>query len=537
MYIRIIFGLLLGIVLSLSAPRAVQAQSWCENFQSTSGFYWVQCTKYACPDNWDLGPYVDDPNFSGCYSYTGYCMAFDGNCCDDPVGNLPPQCIPSYTCCAIDPYTGQEYGGCYIQETPCAVDPGPGPGGDDTGGDDTTGPSCNDGICNGAETCSTCSLDCGACAINGTARARAVIVPSDTTNCADVTGSTSYLAASFGMSPPNTVVNTAADGSYATWNVPIAGSGTVGYLTPSVSSQYVPKLACWTRDNPAGSGTGTAATYSVDGSTITWTIGYTLGAPWFQAEGGDVYASGTLRSYVSPGAAERVFVRDGTGGYPGMVMFDSSYDFDSSLVQGDGYVSSTNWLAYAPHTTVDYYDYFYRRFGSPTTPYAFADLLAVTQPASSETPYYVVGDMTTSEDWVVGDGESVIFIVDGNVTIGGTITTVGTGFVAFIVNGDITVDTAVGTTYSLEDPVLQGIYITSPTGTFATGPTTMALSARFVGKGMFIAGDFLLQRDLEGYGTGNTTHAAELFIYDPQLLFTMPDPMKELPVTWQEVAP
>ena len=533
MFIRLIFGLLLSIIVSLSVPSEARAQSWCENYQSTSGLYWVECTKYACPDNWDLGPYVDDPNFSGCYAYTGYCLAFDGQCCDQSVN--PPSCVQAYTCCAIDPYVGQEFGGCYVQSTPCTVDTGTGTGGGTTPANGNG--SCNDGICNGAETCSTCALDCGACAITGAGRARAVIVPSDTTSCADVIGSTNYLAASFGLTPPNSVVNTAADGSYATWSVPISPSGTVAYLSTSVASQYVQKLACWSRDNPAGSGTGTAATFTADGSTITWTVGYTLGAPWFQAEGGDVYASGTLRSYVSPGATPRVFVNDGSGGYPGMVMFNSSYDFDSSLVQGNGYVSSTNWLAYAPHTTVDYYDYFYRRFGSPTTPYAFTDLLAVAQPDSSETPYYVVGDMTTSGDWLVGDGESVIFIVDGNVTIGGSINTTGSGFVAFIVNGNITVDTSVGVAYNSSVSVLDGIYITSPTGTFTTGTTTAAASARFVGEGMFIAGDFLLQRDLEGYGTGNTTHAAELFVYDPQLLFTMPDPMKELPVTWQEVAP
>ncbi len=497
---------------------------------------WVWGTNYVCTDNypkivWNGSAYVTDN--SGCSTYQGWVLQTTYFCVLN--GTYYPS---SYTCCNT---TSDGSPMCQAQTTPCGEStPPPVGGGDDTGGDDdTTGPYCGDLACNGIETCATCVSDCGACAITGNVNVRAVLVPSDAAGCADVNSSTTYIPATFTLTPPGTTRNNAGGGSYSSWtNVPMGASGSVFYLTPSASSQYVQRLACWSRSNPAGSGTGTAASLTVDGSTLTWTVGYTLGTPWFQAEGGDVYASAILRSYVQPGASTPVVVRDGTGGYPGVVAYGTSYDFDSALTgQGNNNVSSTNWLAYAPHTTVDYYDYFYRRFGSPTTPYAFADLLAVAQPASSETPYYVVGNMTTTGDWVVGDGESVVFIVDGNVTIGGSITTTGTGFVAFIVNGDIAVDSAVGTAYNSQTPVLQGIYITSPTGTFDTGTSTAASSARFVGEGMFIAGDFLLQRDLEGYGTGNTTHAAELFIYDPQLLFTMPDPMKELPVTWQEVAP
>ncbi len=502
---------------------------------------WVWGTRYSCTADypkmiWTGTAYEDD--YGGCGTYDGWILetSYQYVCPNGTTGTSGVVTCCNTTSAGATICDGAVTGTCGSAAPPT----GGGTGGDDTGGgDDTAGPYCGDLACNGTETCTTCVSDCGACTITGNVNARAVLVPSDATSCADVNSSTTYIPASFSLTPPGTTRNNAGDGSYSSWtNVPMGASGSVFYLVPSASSQYVQRLACWNRDNPAGSGTGTAASLTVDGSTLIWTVGYSLGTPWFQAEGGDVYASAILRSYVQPGASTPVVVRDGTGGYPGVVAYGTSYDFDSALTgQGNTNVSSTNWLAYAPRTTVDYYDYFYRRFGSPATPYAFADLLAVDKPTSSETPYYVVGDMTTAGDWVVGDGESVVFIVDGNVTIGGSITTTGTGFVAFIVNGDIAVDSAVGTAYNSQTPVLQGIYITSPTGTFDTGTSTAASSARFVGEGMFIAGDFLLQRDLEGYGTGNTTHAAELFIYDPQLLFTMPDPMKELPVTWQEVAP
>ena len=53
---------------------------------------------------------------------------------------------------------------------------------------------------------------------------------------------------------------------------------------------------------------------------------------------------------------------------------------------------------------------------------------------------------------------------------------------------------------------------------------------------MFVAGSFLLQRDLEGISQ-NTTTAAELFLYNPRLLISMPDSMRDVPITWEEVAP
>ena len=49
-----------------------------------------------------------------------------------------------------------------------------------------------------------------------------------------------------------------------------------------------------------------------------------------------------------------------------------------------------------------------------------------------------------------------------------------------------------------------------------------------------IANAFLLQRDL---GDTNTTTAAELFLYNPGLLFRMPLDMMDVPYYWQEVAP
>lgn len=307
---------------------------------------------------------------------------------------------------------------------------------------------------------------------------------------------------------------------------------------PTVPASYVLTNACWSKSlNTPASGTGLSNALSVptDADTITWNLGYTLGSPWVQTQLGNVYASGNLKSYVPAGVIPRVFNLSGIGGYPGLVNYGTDYDFDPGVGKGETYVSSTNWLSNETRTVVDYYQLFYRRLGAPTTQDSFPDPSAITraQASSRATPYYINGNMGTSGNWSVGNGESVIFLVNGNLTINGKINITGTGFIAFIVNGNVTVASAVGGLYTSTSPVIEGIYITSPTGTFITG-TGAAGTEKLVGKGMFIAGSFLLQRD---NGDNNVLAPSELFIYNPELLFSMPDIMKDLSVTWQEVAP
>jgi hypothetical protein len=278
--------------------------------------------------------------------------------------------------------------------------------------------------------------------------------------------------------------------------------------------------------------------------TLSWDLGYTLGVAWSQAQGGDVYASGTLQSYVPVGTTPRAFIVNGAGGYPGVATYGQTYDFDAGTGNGSTYVSSKNWLVKDTSPDTDFYQLMYRQFGgAPVTVDYINPISPITQPPYKPDPnnpdiyipYYVTGNMTTSGNWSVGDGKKLIFIVNGDLTINGKINLVGSGFAAFIVNGNITVDPSVGVPASSGSPALEGIYITSPAGTFATGASSVAGAERFVGKGMFIAGSFLLQRDLGD--AGNLTTSSELFIYNPQLLLTMPEAMKRLSVSWQEVAP
>ncbi len=377
----------------------------------------------------------------------------------------------------------------------------------------------------------------------GNLQARAVRIDPADTSCAairavpttdgEIDGTVLQFTPSSASQPPS---QTQIGANYAAFNNVTVGTYTLDPNVPTANWAYT--RACWRNISTGATGEGLSATLA-NTQTVRWDIGYTDGTSWVRARGGDVYAAGSVRSYV-PDLATRQFITTSPEADDGVLIYGTSFDFDSDPYStGATLVSGTNWQVNASRTTVDYYDYFYRRYGSPTTATtdtAFSNLSAVTQPASSDTPYYVVGDMTTTGNWSVGAGESVVIIVNGNVTLGGQVNITGDGFIAFIVNGDIDVTSSIGGTSGSTTPVIEGIYITSPTGTFATGVSAAAATAKFVGKGMFISGNFLLERDLD-IANANNISASEVFFYNPRLLLTMPDSMKELSVTWQEVAP
>jgi hypothetical protein len=369
----------------------------------------------------------------------------------------------------------------------------------------------------------------------GTIRVRAVTVSSTASACSAFTGNTNYVTSSVTVNPPGQTQSLATDGSYTAWtNQPVVGSYTTYSFSDAAAAGQTLQLACWSRNAPAAASSG----YSADlypGSTITWDLGYSLGATWFQTIGGDVYASTGISSGIPVGASPRYFDRTPTQGTAGVVTYGASYDFDSSATEeGESYISSPGWLANETYRATDFYAVMYHRFGSPAATHT-GDTVFSSKPASGT--YVVDGNLTIdTAAWNVGAAEDIIVLVDGNLTITEDINLTDPGFVAFIVNGDIIVDPSVGVLYTSSTPALEGVYITSPTGTFHTGDSSVVGAQRFVGEGIFIAGDFELERDLDALGVNNTT-SSELFIYNPALLISMPDEMRDVPVTWQEVAP
>ena len=279
----------------------------------------------------------------------------------------------------------------------------------------------------------------------GTIRARAMRVSVPKTSCTDINKGTGITGAAFSFSAsspshPTPVPATQNGPNYVTFSSALFGNY---YIIPNVPSQYMIARFCSGTTEVAQSQTLAPA------GTITWDIGYTLGVAWSQVQGGDVYASATLQSFV-PTGNQRVFIPDGAGGYPGIATYGQTYDFDSRSPQkGEDRVSSKNWLVKDTAPDTDFYQLMVSRFGGwLAVPDYSNPTSAIAQPAARTAPYYVTGDMTTSGNWMVGAGQTLVFIVDGNLTIGGKINISSSGFAAFIVNGNITIDPAVGVPFT-----------------------------------------------------------------------------------------
>lgn len=538
------------------------------NCSGNTSYYCVQYSSTVSIWEYNQTCYFNCPGSS-----TNKCNATTGRCCADQStagycttytpGSNPPSCIS----CPGDPTKYTQY--CYSSYSSylddsrqfsylsCAgnINCGCTPLYDTCGGNANNCPAltgdptsvshinnCNDVYCGppctpGSTPVASLPPTPTATPAPATIRARAMLVTPLDTSCTTVRASTTGVDGTILQFTPSSASQPTAQQQIGTSYVTFSNIDSGTYIiNPQSPAQYVLARACWSKTSGT-SGEGLAEVLA-GGNTLTWDLGYTLGTAWSQIQGGDAYASAALQSYIPAPASPRVFITDGPGGYPGIATYGVSYDFDSNgLAAGAGYVSRTNWLVNDTLAATDFYQLMLRRFGGvPAVVDYDYPAAPVPQPASRAKPYYVNNHMTTQGDWSVGSGQTLIFIVDGNLTIGGKVNITGNGFVAFIVNGNITIDPSVGVPFDSSSPAIEGVYITSPTGTFLTGTSTVADTERFVGRGMFVAGSFLLQRDLEPLGV-NLNTAAELFVYHPQLMLSMPDAMKEMSISWQEVAP
>lgn len=372
----------------------------------------------------------------------------------------------------------------------------------------------------------------------GTVQARAVTMATIPETCDDIKAATPSTTFRTGtnfdlrLGAVSQGVKVQSGSTYVTWSV-APNTYRLVPLSPGTSSVRT----CLT--DSSGTQFGVFSANLASGGTETFDAAYGPPPSWFQAQGGDVYADAAITSLTSSAAVPRKVLLDGISTFPGVVTYGgSSTDYDFSLdtdTKGEAYVSSKNWLANDKAGSRDFYSYFYAKFGSPATP-DYTDQANLAQPVydAAKQVYYIKGNTTTSGDWTVSDGQKYVFLVDGTLTLGGTINITGNGFIAFIASGNIDVSPSVGGAFNSVSPVVEGVYITS--GALRTGQSTVAGAERFVGRGIFVGNDVRLQRDLTSIGQ-NAAYAAELFIYNPALLVTMPDAMKSTPVSWQEVAP
>ncbi|KKR79095.1 MAG: hypothetical protein UU25_C0022G0001, partial [Microgenomates group bacterium GW2011_GWB1_40_9] len=374
---------------------------------------------------------------------------------------------------------------------------------------------------------------CGRCVGNkncvGTLTAQSFAVTSADTSCSAVTSSTNSLSGTtFSFSPAVSPISQTQGIGAVTWTNVTTDGTTVYGLSAIPAGAYAQANVCVSENS--GAWTQASAGTLTDGGTIDFRVGYIPQSGWVQTKVGNVYALNQLTSSVPITATNPYFSLVGTGGTAGLVSYGSGYDF--SLAAGDlgeTQVSPNLWLVNQSHTPIHYYERFNQTLRNTTKTAITTGLDSLTKPACATNPcvFTIEGNVISaaSSPWTIGANEQIIILVNGNVTISSDITITSGGFFALIVNGNITIDPTVTT--------LNGMYIASTdtfTGTFSSGAGTTQLTV----LGSVIADEFSLQRDL---GALNDSTPGEFFELDPQLLFTMPEALKEAPYVWQEVAP
>lgn len=282
---------------------------------------------------------------------------------------------------------------------------------------------------------------------------------------------------------------------------------------------------------------------------------------WFQAYGGQIYAGGVsgdvIRSPISP---PTFCTTPGCKPALSATNLDDTLFSDGPVFTAGGTVDTAGYttqrtpnavMTELPSTNFQQgYDYFYNRFSLGTNP---PDEFPGEHAAGSSSSkpggngvFFSNGDLRIADNaWNLGAGEEITIFVDGNLTIDDTsgaedmirVQNGGagnSGFLAFIVSGNITVTGNVGNAdVTDETPNLEGIYI-------ADGSITIQSSGagdkRFIGEGNFIGwGGVSLLRNLTV--VENQTTPAELFIFRPEFVRDLPEEMKEPIYLWQEVNP
>ena len=378
----------------------------------------------------------------------------------------------------------------------------------------------------------------------GTLTARSFSITSANTSCAAIAAATDSLPGTvFSFSPVvNPPSQTQVDTRVVWTNV--TTDGTTNYALSSLpAGQYALGNVCVSQNG--GGLTQAAAGTLTDGGTLSFRVGYIPQIGWFQTAVGNVYAATQLTSSIPSTATNPYLSLVGAGGTAGVVSFGTGYDFSLSAGDlGETQVSPAGWLVQQINLPINYYERFAQKLANEPKTALTTNLNSLTKPTSCTTPpciYTVEGAMQTASGapWTIGANEQMIILVNnGDVTINSPITITSGGFFALIVNGSIIISPGVGGLTTSAAPHIEGIYIATRedhvSGVFVSGNSSTVGRERLNVVGSVIADTFSLQRDL---GVANDTTPAESFTFNPQLLFTMPDVMKEAPYVWQEVAP
>jgi hypothetical protein len=256
---------------------------------------------------------------------------------------------------------------------------------------------------------------------------------------------------------------------------------------------------------------------------------------WFQTQGGDVYAEGSISSQIPPSPSPdpyfslRINDLEKTAG---VVTSEGSRDFAAG--EGEGTVSLDGWQGTEDSALFSEgrgkYDHdYYKDLLSGETMSIDEELTSLDEETGNYRSTGLVVEDSDSElvgTLTVSGGKKLVYLVDGNLQVNDNVEVVPGSFLTIIISGGMTIDSGVTR--------VDGAYFvdgTISTGTVGgdTADSQLALNGTFVGYG-----GFALQRDLK---LDNETTPSHLFTWRPDLLISAPDGLFSKTFTWKQVAP
>ncbi len=345
-----------------------------------------------------------------------------------------------------------------------------------------------------------------------------------------------------------TSIQSSADISQVTYT---SSSPSIASISPASDTTYIYKTTA-TSGSSAGSSTITSKVYL--GATLACTgsasINVVPAGPWWQVKDSDLSTNADILSEAPNG---KTFGLDGTGGYPGVVSYGTSFDFSADS-SGTGTVSSTGWLANSLSSSTKTYDAAYFMNQIPS------DAVITSLPSNTvDGSYFESGgtlsygyywykydgsltglDVTISSAMNLGDRKVILIVDAADLNIAGNINLDdGHGFFMAIAGqtgggakGRIKIDPTVGGGVG---PNLEGIY--EGDNGFLTGTSYPSLDTTLSVRGSVasVYGSVLLQRDLGG--VVNNTTPAEFFEFAPDQIMLFPSKLGARKINWKEVAP
>lgn len=282
--------------------------------------------------------------------------------------------------------------------------------------------------------------------------------------------------------------------------------------------------------------------------------------PWWQVSVGNIYASGEIDSQISDkcignSSCNQYLITKSAntcentgGGNPGIPISNSSLNtavkVPGSYFTQRGDAKKATYAAPSIVTNNQFSDFTnllnYANIKNCPSNWLNGDLYL-------DTNICKLNAQTTTPTLSVPANKKVVIFVHGNLTITNKITVPTSSFLAFIVDGDITIAPNVGDTPTAANicsnvgvAQVQGIYIAKNITIEQSSNDRVPVQnfncdKKFIGAGSFIAsGQIELERTFKGCGANmtpyvnyNATHPAETFIFRPDLILNMPEWMKQ----------